>query len=107
MSEDSIFTLWRQYLCKFEYYSRVSYLLLVLAHEGVPIFNNTHSPFLFLLISVRNCAAIAQLGERQTEDLKVPGSIPGRGSLAFCFLQQRLRAKFCHLVDPLHLLRSF
>ena len=22
---------------------------------------------------------IAQLGERQTEDLKVPGSIPGRG----------------------------
>ena len=26
-------------------------------------------------------AAIAQLGERQTEDLKVPGSIPGRGIL--------------------------
>ena len=25
-------------------------------------------------------AAIAQLGERQTEDLKVPGSIPGRGN---------------------------
>ena len=25
-------------------------------------------------------AAIAQLGERQTEDLKVPGSIPGLGS---------------------------
>ena len=25
-------------------------------------------------------AAIAQLGERQTEDLKVPGSIPGRGT---------------------------
>ena len=25
------------------------------------------------------CAAIAQLGERQTEDLKVPGSIPGLG----------------------------
>ena len=24
-------------------------------------------------------AVIAQLGERQTEDLKVPGSIPGRG----------------------------
>ena len=24
-------------------------------------------------------ASIAQLGERQTEDLKVPGSIPGRG----------------------------
>ena len=28
-------------------------------------------------------AAIAQLGERQTEDLKVPGSIPGRGKLTF------------------------
>jgi hypothetical protein len=27
-------------------------------------------------------AAIAQLGERQTEDLKVPGSIPGLGTLA-------------------------
>ena len=27
-------------------------------------------------------AAIAQLGERQTEDLKVPGSIPGLGT--FC-----------------------
>ena len=25
------------------------------------------------------CAALAQLGERQTEDLKVPGSIPGGG----------------------------
>ena len=27
-----------------------------------------------------NNAAIAQLGERQTEDLKVPGSIPGLGT---------------------------
>ena len=26
-------------------------------------------------------AAIAQLGERQTEDLKVPGSIPGLGNV--------------------------
>ena len=31
-------------------------------------------------------AEIAQLGERQTEDLKVPGSIPGRGSFSFLFL---------------------
>jgi hypothetical protein len=30
-------------------------------------------------------AAIAQLGERQTEDLKVLGSIPSRGIL-FCML---------------------
>ena len=32
-------------------------------------------------------AAIAQLGERQTEDVKVPGSIPGLGNglmHAFC-----------------------
>ena len=28
-------------------------------------------------------AEIAQLGERKTEDLKVPGSIPGRGIFAF------------------------
>ena len=28
-------------------------------------------------------AVIAQLGERQTEDLKVPGSIPGRGIVFF------------------------
>jgi hypothetical protein len=27
-----------------------------------------------------NVAAIGQLGERQTEDLKVPGSIPGLGT---------------------------
>ena len=27
-------------------------------------------------------AAIAQLGERQTEDLKVPGSIPGGGTFS-------------------------
>ena len=31
----------------------------------------------------RQSAAIAQLGERQTEDLKVPGSIPGGGILSF------------------------
>ena len=29
-------------------------------------------------------AAIAQLGERQTEDLKVPGSIPGLGTAFNC-----------------------
>ena len=30
-------------------------------------------------------AAIAQLGERQTEDLKVPGSIPGLGIIVSIF----------------------
>ena len=39
-------------------------------------------------------AAIAQLGERQTEDLKVPGSIPGLGT-AFPLLT-------CKLVTPHH-----
>ena len=34
-------------------------------------------------------AAIAQLGERQTEDLEVPGSIPGLGILLqlYCLTQ--------------------
>ena len=32
-------------------------------------------------------AAIAQLGERQTEDLKVPGSIPGLGSVGVACLR--------------------
>ena len=37
----------------------------------------------WLLLSTGNVgtAALAQLGERQTEDLKVPGSIPGGGTL--------------------------
>ena len=34
---------------------------------------------------VMSNAAIAQLGERQTEDLKVPGSIPGEGIFLFFF----------------------
>ena len=36
-----------------------------------------------LVLSVVSLAAIAQLGERQTEDLKVPGSIPGGGKFFF------------------------
>ena len=34
-------------------------------------------------------AAIAQLGERQTEDLKVPGSIPGLGITHLCYSELR------------------
>ena len=34
---------------------------------------------------LRQKAAIAQLGERQTEDLKVPGSIPGGGNDFFLY----------------------
>jgi hypothetical protein len=32
-------------------------------------------------------AALAQLGERQTEDLKVPSSILGGGTRSFCMLR--------------------
>ena len=35
----------------------------------------------------QSVAPIAQLGERQTEDLKVPGSIPGLG---ICFVMCQL-----------------
>ena len=35
-------------------------------------------------ISSYRIAVIAQLGERETEDLEVPGSIPGHGSLLLC-----------------------
>ena len=37
--------------------------------------------FVSVRVSFISLAAIAQLGERQTEDLKVPGSIPGLGIL--------------------------
>ena len=36
-------------------------------------------------------AAIAQLGERQTEDLKVPGSIPGLGIISRNVFTERRR----------------
>ena len=36
-------------------------------------------------------AALAQLGERQTEDLKVPGSIPGGGSFFVLFFNQTFK----------------
>ena len=42
-------------------------------------------------------AAIAQLGERQTEDLKVPGSIPGGGSLLMVPVAQRIRRETTNL----------
>ncbi len=36
-------------------------------------------------------AVIAQLGERQTEDLKVPGPIPGHGKSAILIQMKMLR----------------
>ena len=41
-------------------------------------------------------AAIAQLGERQTEDLKVPGSIPGGGTFFFFTFESFQRSKKIH-----------
>ena len=43
---------------------------------------------------VRHCVfvEIAQLGERQTEDLKVPGSIPGRG---ICYVLDSMTCVCC------------
>ena len=41
-------------------------------------------------------AAIAQLGERQTEDLKVPGSIPGGGIRLFSSFLKPKRNRFLH-----------
>ena len=35
---------------------------------------------MFFILGDQPFADIAQLGERQTEDLKVPGSIPGVGT---------------------------
>ena len=43
------------------------------------LFHARNSSALFDANLVPTTAAIAQLGERQTEDLKVPGSIPGLG----------------------------
>ena len=49
-------------------------------------------------------AAIAQLGERQTEDLKVPGSIPGLGIMVWaCDMgggSCRLGACLCTAINP-------
>ena len=54
-------------------------------------------------------AAIAQLGERQTEDLKVPGSIPGLGTIVVMSAAQKLltvqamaMAIPCSLALPIH-----
>ena len=47
---------------------------------GIPCLEHfTTKPCITLITMTCLQAAIAQLGERQTEDLKVPGSIPGLG----------------------------
>ena len=40
---------------------------------------------IFCLNTNHKSAEIAQLGERQTEDLKIPGSIPGFGNMFIFF----------------------
>ena len=41
--------------------------------------------FINVTMTIKMRASIAQSGERQTEDLKVPGSIPGRGMSFYFF----------------------
>ena len=54
-----------------------------LAEYCLYTFNTVCVLIIITVYCPRICAAIAQLGERQTEDLKVPGSIPGRGNPTF------------------------
>ena len=54
----------------------------------VDTLDNTHcwSTYETLYFTINyEVASIAQLGERQTEDLKVVGSIPTRGTIFACF----------------------
>ena len=52
-------------------------LIAIASFQSVAITKVSHNDVLLIAIAR---AAIAQLGERQTEDLKVPGSIPGLGT---------------------------
>ena len=54
------------------------FISLVSAHALLLVSTSMH---LARICSTDPVAEIAQLGERQTEDLKVPGSIPGLGTL--------------------------
>ena len=65
--------------------------------EGLPGSLTVVRAILQLTIRFLPVAVIAQLGERQTEDLKVPGSIPGRG--IFCqYIQQLKPTCKCYIV---------
>ena len=84
-------------------------LLMIVAKE----LNLYSSFFVFNIISsvsiyyACTSAEIAQLGERQTEDLKVPGSIPGLGTFSlrqssrqYCFAnlvvyEEKFKSKQC------------
>ena len=46
----------------------------------------SEASFVIARASHQSHAAIAQLGERQTEDLKVPGSIPGLGTNIYIYM---------------------
>ena len=60
------------------------------------LYSNTKHLEFSNLSQFSQLAVIAQLGERQTEDLKVPGSIPGRGIFLFSFFLEELHIySFC------------
>ena len=61
--------------------------------------------FFFCVVFPRSgaFADIAQLGERQTEDLKVPGSIPGVGNIRFfCRTGRPASQQVVHVGTPYH-----
>jgi hypothetical protein len=62
-------------------------LFNVFARAGTALDRQTRSDSIVLIFGSKTPAAIAQLGERQTEDLKVTGSIPVRG-IHFCLFCQ-------------------
>ena len=60
---------------------KLSFVVVGVWPDMLPCPDNSASPPDMCGLSAFR-AAIAQLGERQTEDLKVPGSIPGLGICA-------------------------
>ncbi len=58
-------------------FCHLNYIPFILYH--IYIYDNNNNNINNKKYILYSYAAIAQLGERQTEDLKVPGSIPGGG----------------------------
>ena len=71
--------------------ARVARPSVLMSQRAMGRLNQLHHAWYAIVVFVAQrgaVAAIAQLGERQTEDLKVPGSIPGLGT---CFSYRRGR----------------
>ena len=86
--------------------------ILALPHLHLPTSQKTNDVDLWISQCQRNMAAIAQLGERQTEDLKVPGSIPGLGIISLHHItlpryQSSGDPKRSPSCDPIEILLSY